>query len=221
MKKELKIEVPNDYSAISLRKYIDLQKDLKNYEGDEEATNAALFWHICDVDARTLQKIDKGILDKIKEQLYSFMGKSDYPLHRTVKIGDIEYGFEPNLSQMAYGAYVDISKYDTVELDNNWAKVMSILYRPITKKMGALYDIQPYEGNIDEEKWLDVNMDVHFGAYFFFIYISKELANATLNYLMETISEIPPSIKSILERSGELINQSSFLPTTMLPKSIE
>lgn len=211
MKKQIKIEVPNDYSAITLRKYLEMYKDLKTYEDDEEAKEAAMFWHLCGIDAYTLQSIDKVTVDKIKEQLYGFLGKTDYALHRTVMIGDKEYGFEPNLSEMSYGAYVDISKYDNITIDENWAKVMSILYRPVVKKMGALYDIEPYSGKIDEELFLDVPMSVHFGTYFFFIYISKELANAILSSLIQKDSaEIPPNIKSILARSGELINQSSF-----------
>jgi hypothetical protein len=211
MKKEIKIEVPKDYSAITLRKYLELLNDLKTYEDDEEAKEAAMFWHLCGIDAHTLQKIDKGLLDRIKEQLYSFLNKTDYPLHRTVKINEVEYGFEPNLSEMAYGAYVDISKYDSVTIDENWAKIMSILYRPVVKKMGALYDIQPYSGKIEEELFLDVPMSVHFGTYFFFIYISKELMSDILNSLIQKDSaELPPNIKSILAKSGELINQSSF-----------
>lgn len=209
MKKELKIEVPKDYSAITLRKYIELQKDLKTYEDDEEALLAALFWHLCEIDAYTLQKIDKGVIDKIKEQLWAFLGKTDYPLHRTITIGEVEYGFEPNLSEMSYGAYVDISKYDGINMDENWAKVMSILYRPVTKKMGALYDIKAYDGKVDSELWLDVPMSVHFGTYFFFIYISKELVSDILNSSMQ-MEEMPASIKSILAKSGELIKQSLF-----------
>ena len=219
MKKEIKIEVPNDYSAITLRKYLELLSDLKTYEDDEEAKEAAMFWHLCGIDAYTLQNIDKSLLDKIKEQLYSFLNKTDYPLHRTVKIGEVEYGFEPNLSQMSYGAYIDISKYNSVSIDENWAKIMSILYRPVTKKMGALYDIQAYSGKIEEELFLDVPMSVHFGTYFFFIYISRELMSVILNSSMQMdTAEIPHNIKSILAKSGELINQSSFLQETILPK---
>ena len=33
MKKAVEIKVPNDYSAITLRQYLKVQKDLKSYEG--------------------------------------------------------------------------------------------------------------------------------------------------------------------------------------------
>jgi hypothetical protein len=113
---------------------------------------------------------------------------------------------------MAYGTYVDISKYDTIDIDKNWSKIMSILYRPIEKKIGALYSIKKYDGDIDGELFEEVNMDVHFGAYFFFINLSMELAKDILNSLKDQ-AEIPHNIKSILAESGELIKQLSPLQT--------
>jgi hypothetical protein len=212
MKKQIEITVPKDYSAISLKKYLNMQNDLKAYKDDSEATDAAIFYHLCGLDPITLGKIDTDTYQKIKEQLISFLGKTDFPLRRTIKIGDVEYGFEPNLGEMAYGAYVDISKYDTIDIDKNWAKIMSILYRPVEKKMGALYSIKKYDGNIDEELFEEVSMDVHFGAYFFFINLSMELAKDILNSLKDQ-AEIPHNIKSILAESGELIKQLSPLQT--------
>jgi hypothetical protein len=104
---------------------------------------------------------------------------------------------------MAYGAYVDISKYDKLEINDKWAEVMSILYRPIIKRYGKLYDIIPYEGLIDSELFLDVTMDVHFGCLFFFVNLSKDLWHSTLSSLMQTSPElVPHKLKSILERSG-------------------
>jgi hypothetical protein len=212
MKKQIEITVPKDYSAISLSKYLNMQNDLKAYKDDSEATDAAIFYHLCGLDPITLGKIDTETYQKIKEQLISFLGKTDFPLRRTIKIGDVEYGFEPNLGEMAYGAYVDISKYDTIDIDKNWAKIMSILYRPVEKKIGALYSIKKYDGNINEELFEEVSMDVHFGAYFFFINLSMELAKDILNSLKDQ-AEIPHNIKSILAESGELIKQLSPLQT--------
>lgn len=212
MKKELKIEVPNDYSAITLRRYLAMHKDIEAYRDDEEAVQAILFYHLCQIEADTLQKIDSNTFTNIKEQLLSFMGNHDLPLKRIITLNGKDYGFEPNLSEMAYGAYVDISKYDTFSIDENWAKIMSILYRPVTKRIGALYEIEPYNGHIDEEMWLDAGMDIHFGAYFFFINLSRDLGKDILKSLMQT-EGMPASIKSILEKSGEDINRYLHLLT--------
>jgi len=203
MKKEIKIVVPNSWSAITLRKYIELTKDLKSFEDDEEAQTAALFFHLCDLEPLILPKLDAETFLRIKDDLYSFLSDNQLPLQQKVNIKGVQYGFYPNLSKIEYGAYVDISKYNEMSLDEKWAEVMSILYRPITKEVGSLYEVEPYSGKLDREQWLDVTMDVHFGAWFFFINLSKELLKGILNSTKE--AGLPPNIKSILERSGEII----------------
>lgn len=205
---EIEITVPNDYSAITLRQYLNLQKDIENYKDDEEAMNAALFYHICGIDPLVLQQLDTQTFVNIKSQLYSFLNQINYLLKRTITIEGVKYGFEPNLSKMSYGAYLDLSKFTQLGIDENWPKIMSILYRPIEKELGASYSIAEYKGwkEWDLEKWYNVDMEVHFGCFFFFNRLYKDLNLGILNSLkME--KEIPPSIKSILEESGQVINQ--------------
>lgn len=203
MKKEITIVVPKAWSAITLRKYIQLSKDLKNFEDDEEAQTAALFFYLCDLEPLILPKLDTETFLRIKDDLYSFLTNNQLPLQQRITLNGVEYGLYPNLSKIEYGAYVDISKYNEMELDEKWAEVMSILYRPITKRIGSLYEVEGYSGKIDKEKWLDVTMDVHFGAWFFFINLSKDLLKGILNSTKE--AGLPPNINSILERSGEII----------------
>jgi hypothetical protein len=212
MIQEIKIEVPNDYSGITLRQYLNLQRDITNYEGDEEATNAALFYHICGIEPQILSQLDTHTFAKIKSQLYTFLGNINFLLQRTITIEGVKYGFEPNLSKMSYGAYLDISKFETMGIDQHWPKILSVLYRPIEKERGGLYTIQEYKGWKDWEtdKWYDVNMDFHFGCFFFFNRLYKDLSLAILNSLKGS-PEIPRNIKSILDESGEVINQLQLL----------
>jgi hypothetical protein len=205
MKQQIEIIVPTDWSAITLRKYIELTNDLKLYDGDDEAQTAALFYHLCKLEPNVLPKLDAETYLSIKDNLYSFINDNNLDLKKEITLNGIQYGFYPNLSKIEYGAYVDISKYNEMALDERWAEVMSILYRPITKRIGSLYEVEPYSGKIDKEQWLGVTMDVHFGAWFFFINLSKELLRGILNYTKEM--GLHPNIKSILERSGEVIQQ--------------
>jgi hypothetical protein len=211
-KVEIEIVVPNDYSAITLRQYLNLQKDIEIYKDDEEATNAALFYHICGIEPKVLQQLDTEVFTKVKSQLYSFLGNINFLLQRTIEFEGVKYGFEPNLSKMSYGAYLDLTKFPTMGIDEHWPKILSILYRPIEKQTGALYSISEYKGwkEWETEKWLDVNMDFHFGCFFFFNRLYKDLSLGILNSLKE-MEGIPPNIKSILEKSGEGINQLLLL----------
>lgn len=201
MKKEITIKVPKNYSAVTLKKYLQLKEELENYKDEPHAIEALIFHYICDVPADLVNKIDSETYAKIREELNGFMTNTDYPLQTIIKVDGVEYGFEPNLSKMSYGAYLDISKYDTITIDKNWSKIMDVLYRPVTRKAGTSYDIKPYEGIIDDDKWYDVGMDIHWGALFFFSDLLKDLVSSTQKSLMEE-KLIPHSIKSILERNG-------------------
>jgi hypothetical protein len=208
MEKEIKVVVPNKWSAVTLRTYLNMQKDLDSYKDNEDAMTALMFHHLCKVPIDWIQQFDIQTYTNIKSELAQFLGNVEHPLKKIITIDNVEYGFEPNLSNMSYGAYVDISKYDELAINDKWAEIMSILYRPITKKNGQYYDIAVYSGNIDSDKFLDVTMDIHFGTLFFFKDLLKDLLSDTLKSLKD-LEEIPHSIKLILERSGDLIARLS------------
>ena len=205
MVKELTLNIPTDYSGITLKKWLELQKELENYSDNEQAMNALILYHLCGLDVEWVDKLDIQSYNLLTNELNGFLNNTKLPLQKIININGIEYGFEPNLSQMSYGAFVDITKFEVFTIDKNWSKIMNILYRPIVKKQGDMYTIKPYEIDEDDSKWLSVGMDIHFGALFFFVNLSIDLLNSILKSTMET--EVPPNIKSILERSGKLIPQ--------------
>jgi hypothetical protein len=212
MSKEIEINVPNDFSAITLKQYVQLQKDLDNHKDDTEAQDAYLVYNLTGLTPDMVKELDTELIGNIRKDLTKLLQKTDYELQRRITIDGVEYGFEPNLSTMPYGAYLDISKFENVQLDDNWPTILSILYRPIKKKKGALYEIKKYNGvePWDEDKWWEVGMDFHFGCFFFFIRLYKDLVKGTLNSLKNQTG-ISPNIKSILEESGEAIQQLSNL----------
>ena len=206
MRKEIEISIPQSYEDITLRKYLALQKELKNYEDNEEAQAAVLVTYLCGIDSDDLSGLGRRDYVNISAEISKWIGNTNHPLQQLIWIDGVEYGLEPNLSNMSYGAYADITQYDTITIDENWAKIMSILYRPVTKKVRDTYEIERYVGEIDSDKFLDVSMDKHFGTLFFFVNLSTDLVKSILNSTKEEVTQ--PNIKSILERSGEIILQS-------------
>ena len=207
MKQTLTIEVPTSWKDIKLKQYLALQSDLENYRDDEEAQTALMLHHLCGLSPEYLKGLSAESYTLLRSKLTGFVSPSDIGLEKFITIDGIEYGFEPNLSQMAYGAYADITQYDTITIDKNWAKIMSILYRPIVNKKGDTYSIQPYTGGIDESKWLNVPMHIHWGVLFFFLHLQVDLLSVIPKYLKE-VKGLPHNIKSILVKSGELMQQS-------------
>jgi len=205
MIKEVEITIPTSYADIPLRRWLDLQKEVDNYKDNEEAIGAITIQYLCGLDPKYLQALPADAYKTIRDELNNFIGNVELPLKKFITIAGVEYGIEPNLSKMSYGAYADISKYDVITMDTNWAKIMNILYRPVTKKSGDMYSIQRYEGNHEWEKWLDVGMDTHFGALFFFLDLQINLFSSILNSLK--VEDLPPNIKQILGRNGARMQQ--------------
>ena len=219
MKKEIEISIPQGYEDVTLKKYLTLQKELKNYEGEEDAQAAVLVTYLCGIDTDILAGLGKKDYNLISSELGKWIGKTDFNLQRIITIDGVEHGFEPNLSNIAYGAYADITQYGTLAIDDNWAKVMSILYRPVTNKVRDTYEIQKYNGEIDSDKFLGVTMDIHLGTLFFFVHLSTDLLSSILKSTMEM--ELPHNIRQILERSGEVMQLSLNLPTETLERLTE
>jgi hypothetical protein len=217
MVQELTINIPQSYADISLRRWLDMQNEIENYKDNEDAVTAVIFYHLCGLDPTHLKGLSFDDYTNIKSELEGFINETNLPLQKFVTIDGIEYGFEPNLSQMAYGAYVDITKFETFTIDKNWQKIMNILYRPVERKKGDMYSIKPYTIDEGDEKWLNVGMDVHFGALFFFVHLSTDLLSSILKSTMEM--ELPHNIKQILQRSGNLIQPYTTSPMGMLQSS--
>ena len=214
--KEIELKVPTSYADITLEKWLILQTELDNYKDDPDAMSAITLYHLCGLDPIYLKGLSVNDYTSIKVELESFLADTEFPLQRIIRIDGMEYGFEPNLSQMAYGAYADITQYKELTIDKNWAKIMSILYRPITHKKGEMYTIKTYDGELKEDMFLQVGMDVHLGTLFFFVNLLMDLLKGILNSTMAM--ELPHNIKSILERSGRLIPHLLTLPTEILRK---
>jgi hypothetical protein len=198
----IELTVPTKWSAVTLEKYLALQRDIKVYGEEQEGYVACLMHHLCGLSPQYINQLDTETFVSIKNDLIGFMGTTELPLQRIIEVDGKKYGFEPNLSKMAYGAYLDITKWDTFTIDDNWAKIMAILYRPIKSKIGELYTIEAYTGKESEEPFLKLGMDIHFGALFFFVHLSKVLPSSILKSLTDLVT-LPHNIKSILAESGK------------------
>jgi hypothetical protein len=219
MKKTIQITMPETWADITLKQYLALQYDLEAYKDDEEAIMSFMMIHLCGLSVEDISGLSRTSYNQLKESILSFVNNTQHELARYITIDKIEYGFEPNLANMSYGAYCDMTRYDTIAIDKNWPKIMNILYRPVDKKgMGETYSIEKYITNTNWDKWLDVSMDKHFGCFFLFVNISMDLLNATLNSLTTT-TVVPHNLKPILERSGKAIQQSLNLQTETSNKS--
>jgi len=211
---KVKVRIPTNWNDVTLETYLKYKKTLDLYKNDDDEDELDMIDRsiiialdiLCGVAPTFAGQMPIEMLQHVMESLNKFMSKTEFDLQRIITINGVEYGFEPNLSNMAYGAYLDISKFDKITIDKDWPKVMSILYRPIVSKTGKLYEIKEYNTLEDESIFLNTTMDISFGCISFFLHLSRDLALYTLKSLKEG-GEMSLLLQSIMEKSGKDIPQ--------------
>lgn len=196
---KVSLNIPTSLADISLKKYLEYEKSINTLIEEEDLliTKISIF---CNIDIESVKNMEIADINEINSILnYTLNAKTD--LIRTFKLNGIEYGFIPNLDKMTFGEFVDL---DTIITDTkNLHKTMAILYRPIVKKKGDLYDIARYTGDEDADAMLEMPMDVVNGALVFFYSLGKELLKAIPSYLQKQVEEQMTSQELLsLEKNG-------------------
>ena len=177
---KLELLIPTSLSEIPLKHYQEFRKVAEN-SNDEEFVAEKMIELFCGIELKDVIKIKASdISDMVSHFNKLFSGKQKFE-HR-FKIGDLEFGFVPDLENISWGENIDIERnltdWDTMH------KAMAAMYRPITKRKGEKYEIEEYNGTAnyaDVMKYAPLN--VVFGASVFFWTLGSELLTALMDYL--------------------------------------
>lgn len=214
---QVEVRIPEKWSDILLSQYLEFYKAVKPYEGTDEYQKIVFeraVLHFCNVSADILYSLPNESLEEIKATLYEFLGEGmNQPLITTFEMGDLKFGFIPDMEKMSYGEYLDLVE-NTRDLWTFIPLTMSILYRPIVNKSGQVYSIKPYEGTDDNVVELfkqRLTMDVVWGAVAFFLDLQKDLLIDTLTYSQTVMDQLTPEqisqANQILTKNGLDITQ--------------
>ena len=124
MKQTIKVLALTEWKDVTLKKYLEMMADIEAYKEDEEAVTALMLHHLAGIPYEELTNVSAESYNILKQKISKFLKTEDMPLEKFVTINGKEYGFEPNLSKMTYGAYADITRYETISVDTNWKNIM-------------------------------------------------------------------------------------------------
>lgn len=188
----MKISLPENQSEITLEQYQRYTKLIQRTDLDAYNFNRRkleIFTPLTFKETENVTQVDfEFCLNQIDKALNEEVGFTN-----RFKLGDVEFGFIPNLDQItsseintikySFGEWVDsLEQYKNVE---NLQHLMSVLFRPIINKDPfGNYEIIAYEkseGYTELMKKMPLN--IVNGALFFFVNLSTELQNFTLKYM--------------------------------------
>ena len=195
----MKIELPGGLDDIKLHQFQELIRMGSN------VTEEDLVSIILEMDRKSIRGLDNGIVSQLVAHINTILSKPNKQLIKTFKIGDTEFGFEPNLDKAAWGVIIDAETYL-----GDWDKMhlaMASLYRPITNKnKKGQYEIEKYEGSDKYgEKMRFTPVDVVQGVQVFFCNLLKDLGRALQNYMKRT--EMETALAHHLGKDGEDITK--------------
>ena len=175
---KVNIKIPTSLNEITLRQY---KRYLKVQENTTEVKflNAKIIEIFCNIkleDVMLLRFNDASEIADIITKLFE-----DKPaLVTRFKIGNVEYGFQPQLDDISLGEYIDLDTY--IGDWDNIEKAMNVLYRPILVKLKGKYSIEEYKVGT-EQNLLDMPMDAVLSSIFFFWNLGMDLSTTMMNYL--------------------------------------
>jgi hypothetical protein len=183
---EVQINVPSTLNEIPLKHYQDFLNVQKN-SSDEEFVAQKMVEIFCGIRLIEVAKIKLTSLNELIAHFTTLF--SQVPKFQpTFKIGDIEFGFIPELEEISFGEYVDLDSH--LQSWDNFHKAMSVLYRPIKTRKGEKYDIKDYDPNADMQELMKfAPLDICIAASVFFWTLESDLLQATLNYLEKEIAK--------------------------------
>jgi hypothetical protein len=110
--------------------------------------------------------------------------KQPTSLQKTFDHKGTRFGFIPNIEDLTFGEFIDLDNF----LDwPNMHKAMAVLYRPVTKQAGDLYDIEEYKGSAKYSDLMKgVPLDIVLGAMVFFWTLKNDLLKDSVRSLNQT-----------------------------------
>lgn len=182
----MKITIPSDLSEIKLSQYLRYSKVLEDNKDDETFIAIQMVSIFCKLKIEDVMKIPAYDFGEIVQHLSEVL-KQKPALVRTFKLNGVNYGFVPNFDEESIGTYAYIDTH--LGSEENWAKLASAMYRPITKRFGQFYDIGKFEGDKYAEEFFEIRMDCIVGAVLFFWTLKIELLNNIMAYSEQLLKE--------------------------------
>ena len=125
-------------------------------------------------------EVDKRESDETITSVLELLTETPDFIHRFEYRGK-EWGFIPNLDEITTGEFIDLDNW--MREGKQLHRIAAILYRPVTKSKGRLYDIEKYEGSDKYAKELmGASFRIVIGAMVFFCDLKLSLLRALDTY---------------------------------------
>ena len=198
----MELTIPTKLHEIPLYQMVEYNSLGEMSASDKTMKALSIFLNVSE---KELAKFPLAVVNKAISHVQNILNETP-DFHKQFTHKGIKYGFIPNLDDITTGEFIDIENYQKNPADM-W-KLLSVLYRPITKEgQGHRYLIETYKGNVNEQL-KDVPSDVAYGALVFFCNLGIDLLTYTLKSLKaETEAQ---TNKGLVKNGGGSLSSTSY-----------
>lgn len=183
---KLRIVIPDNYDEVSIAQHQALTRLWDNEGKSKVEKMCGCVEVLCGISMDVAVGIPDRDMRKIVDALRFLMSSpnpDDHPLVPRFTLDGTEYGFIPDWDALILREFVDLDTLTTKGAYENLHLLMSIMYRPVTRSLKDLYDIEPYAPDLMRaEKMKDAPMGVALGALAFFFRIARRSVVDMRNY---------------------------------------
>tara|TARA_R100000655_G_C3000062_1_gene194273 strand:+ start:17095 stop:17724 length:630 start_codon:yes stop_codon:yes gene_type:complete len=177
--------LPTTWSEVTLEQYSKLMLLLDDEDSSEVNTIIKTLETLLGIDGTTLIKVPLKQLKKVYVELGALT--STLPKNELTRVIDVDgtaYGFIPDFDNLTFAEFVDLDTY-LQDAWNNLDKIITVLYRKITKIDGDKYNIEAYDVDATRKRRdifnKGLSIDTVYGAIVFFYHIGSKFIE-TMEY---------------------------------------
>lgn len=183
---KIQITIPSSLDEITLGQYQEFIKSQKD-NSDELFMSQKLVSIFCQIPLNQVLLIPVKEIEYIVEKIGVLFDKEQKHV-TNFKLGNKEFGFIPSLDNISLGEFVDLDA--NIGDLSNFHKAMAVMYRPITKSVSNMYEIEQYESAANYSEVMKfAPVSIALGAQVFFWTLETESLKALILYLEETGQE--------------------------------
>ena len=211
----MKLQIPTDINDITVSEYLKFI-EVNKEDADEEFLVHKTISIFCNIPMKEVLNIDSQEAIDISLEIFAVLRQESNFVDR-FELDGVKYGFIPNLEDLSLGEYIDLETYLKEPKDLN--KVASVMYRPITKEYGNLYDIENYKASVESQRtMLKAPVGIISQGTVFFYSIAKELLR---DFQLSSQKEMETEVQGIIQQEGNsLKNTVGSIQSIFLAKVI-
>lgn len=183
--------------------------------GDRDLSDIEKVQIFAGVTHEEIKELPYEMIKKGAEHIDKILALPSQKHYKTLDIDGVKYGFIPDWTEFTTGEYIDIETY-VQDVVLNAHKIMSILYRPVTREYNGAYEIASYKGTRDADKFKEIGVGYYYGTLVFFLSSRRNYAMTSLKSLEEAVNQMLSKKSS--QPNGVGTTSLSRLRTKMLQR---